>query len=131
MLAGRGYPGGMESEYTYRVVKVDRVVDGDTYWVYLDVGFRQYAYVNIRLNGYDTPEARGPSDGEKAAANRAREFATSFLAEGCRVRTYKDPDSFGRWLADVYSPEGESLGALLARDGLASVWPSRWRGTYL
>lgn len=33
-------------QYVYKVANVHRVVDGDTYWFYLDVGFRQTGLVN-------------------------------------------------------------------------------------
>jgi len=127
--------------YVYRVTEVVKITDGDTYWLRLDVGFRQTMLVNVRLLGYDCPERNRGSEREKDAARRATKVAELFFGYAldpesgvtCWVRTEPDPDDFGRWLGDVWDesdgdpwPE-EHLGAALRREGLASVWPTRWR----
>ncbi len=129
--------------YTYRIVEVVKVTDADTFWLQLDVGFRQTLLVNIRLHGYDAPERNRGSAHEKAEAIRATSLATEFLAPSVPrpgaslwVRTEKDPDDFGRWLGDIWlESDGDQwperhLGAELRSHGLASLWPTRWRDEY-
>ncbi|NUR79086.1 MAG: hypothetical protein HOQ21_01375, partial [Dermatophilaceae bacterium] len=114
--------------YVYQVDSVAKVTDGDTYWMYLSIGFRETILVNVRLAGFDCPERNSGSDREKAAAKDATDLAAMWLAEGpVWVRTEKDPDSFGRWLGYVWrdTTDGgrEFLGDVLRDQGLASVWP--------
>lgn len=130
--------------YVYRVKAVEKVTDGDTYWLHLDVGFRNTLLAHLRLNGYDTPELNRGSAYEKEQGAIATEFVadwfTSRLAQfGSRVwvRTEKDPDNFGRWLATVWSEEeGEpnsDLGHALMANSLAVESPGgkvKWRDYY-
>ena len=120
------------SEYIYRIAEVVKVTDGDTYWLRVDVGFRALVLINVRLNGYDCPEAHRGSDFERAEAVRARDYADNFLTSdlGLWVRTQKDPDSFGRWLGDIWNQYGTGLGEYLASYRLAAIWPTRWRDEY-
>lgn len=119
-----------QQEYVYRVVEVVRVVDADTFWLQLSVGFRQTQLAEIRLLGYDCPERRRGTAFEKSEAVRATVLATAWLdtalPAGLWVRTEKDPDNFGRWLGEVWRDDGEHLGVVLRDAGLASVWPTRW-----
>jgi endonuclease YncB( thermonuclease family) len=119
-----------EHVYRYRVQAVQRVVDGDTYWLCLDLGLRMAATVPVRLLGFDCPESRGPGKGERAAAASAVTAARAWLearAGRLSARTEKDPDSFGRWLAEVVDDDGARLGDFLAEQELAARWPTRWR----
>ena len=43
--------------FVYRA-KVDRVYDGDTIWVTLDLGFDLFYKCSVRLKGIDTPESK-------------------------------------------------------------------------
>ena len=101
--------------YDYRVVDVIRVVDGDTVDLRLDVGFNLTTALRFRLLGVDTPE-RG-----RLGWLAATEFTTAWLEQRAgqlRASTAK-ADSFGRWLADVYVPGGDSLSAALLESGHA------------
>ena len=78
----------MTRPYIYRVTEVVKVTDGDTYWLRLDVGFRQTLLVNLRLLGYDCPERTRGSERErqlaKAATATAEQFFRFELEEGMR-----------------------------------------------
>lgn len=122
--------------HVYATISVRKFTDGDTYWLYLDTGFRQTTLVQIRLFGYDTPEKSKGTPHERAEAKRAAAFTadwiTRALADGTLwVRTEPDPDDFGRWLGETWVErlDGtvELLGDALRTQGLASVWPTRWR----
>ena len=90
------------------LVDVIGVVDGDT--IDTSVG-------RVRFFGVDTPE-RGD-----ACSTEATEF-TRLLA-GSQVRLENGPrleDSFGRRLAYVYDPSGNSIDAQLIVGGFATAW---------
>ncbi|HEX2859109.1 MAG TPA: thermonuclease family protein [Alphaproteobacteria bacterium] len=95
---------------------VKYVKDGDTFVV--NEG------QDVRFVDINTPE--GPHDGAPAEpfaeAARARVKA---LATGRTVKLKiadKAYDRYGRWLADIYLPDGTWLNGLLVREGLAHVY---------
>jgi len=51
-------PPSRKSCYNFRVTKVNRVVDGDTIDVTIDLGFDLYKKERVRVAGVDTPEKR-------------------------------------------------------------------------
>jgi hypothetical protein len=63
--------------YAY-AAKVERVVDGDTLWVVVDLGFKAAVREKLRLRGINTPELGTPlprrqaGEGEKANASGRR-----------------------------------------------------------
>jgi micrococcal nuclease len=106
--------------------KLERVVDGDTVWLVVDLGFRVSQRLELRLYGIDTPELVG-------ATRTAGLAAKSELLRLCslgplRIRTYKAgvTDKYGRWLATLYvSVGGETLeiNEQLVRTGFAVRYP--------
>ena len=59
-------PPSRKSCYNFRVVSVDRVLDGDTIDVTIDLGFDLYKKERVRVAGVDTPEKRTRNLEEKA-----------------------------------------------------------------
>lgn len=124
-------------EHVYRVTEIVKITDGDTYWLRVDVGFRQTILVDVRLAGFDAPETNSHDDVERVAATAAKGVADAYLrtaldAEDLWVRTEPDPDSFGRWLGHVHAgdkPE-DDLGRRLEAKQLATEWPTRWHEVY-
>ena len=51
-------PPSRKSCYNFRVVSIDRVLDGDTIDVTIDLGFDLYKKERVRVAGVDTPEKR-------------------------------------------------------------------------
>ena len=51
-------PPSRKSCYNFRVTKINRVVDGDTIDVTIDLGFDLYKKERVRVAGVDTPEKR-------------------------------------------------------------------------
>ena len=49
-------PPSRKSCYNFRVVSVDKVLDGDTIDVTIDLGFDLYKKERVRIAGVDTPE---------------------------------------------------------------------------
>jgi len=95
-----------KSLYTYRVRKVSKVVDGDTVYLLIDLGFHTFIEVPCRLLGVDTPEIYHPRDEkEKKAGLACKEFLKSLLASYPKliVKTYKDKTGkYGRYLVEIF-----------------------------
>ena len=92
--------------YTYFVSSVDRVVDGDTVDVIIDLGFDLTKKERVRLAGIDTPESRTRDLEEKAMGLEAKDHLTGMLegADRLIVRTEKD-GKYGRMLGWFYKNE--------------------------
>lgn len=100
--------------------KVERVIDGDTIVVKIDLGFSIWVKKTLRLNGVDTPEIRTSDPTEKQAGQKAKEFVETFLKKpGNLLKTGKKAGKFGRYLADFFNSENESLSDLLIANNLA------------
>ena len=59
-------PPSRKSCYNFRVTEINRVVDGDTIDVTIDLGFDLYKKERVRVAGIDTPEKRTRDLEEKA-----------------------------------------------------------------
>lgn len=105
--------------YEYEA-KVEKVVDGDTLDVVIDVGFGMFCKQRVRVNGIDTPEKNSTDLQEKKMGQEATEFVESWVRKQkkLRIKTYKD-DKYGRLLADIYGDAGESLNEQMVKLGFA------------
>ncbi|MFQ5407506.1 MAG: thermonuclease family protein [Anaerolineales bacterium] len=85
--------------YTY-LATVSRVVDGDTVYVDVDLGFYLRQHMKLRLAGINTPEIRGA---ERAEGLNAKAFVAAAIPIGSRVviKTSK-LGKYGRYIADIY-----------------------------
>ena len=85
--------------------KVERVVDGDTIDVVLDLGFDILYKSRVRLYGIDTPESRTRDLDEKARGKLAKNFLKDAIDQGKKVviqTKLKDSrGKFGRVLGEV------------------------------
>jgi endonuclease YncB( thermonuclease family) len=84
--------------YQYRATVV-RVVDGDTVWLDVDLGFDVRRKDSFRLYGIDAPEM-GTPEGVAAKA-----FLAGLLGQSSEVmvQTYKDRrERYGRYLASLW-----------------------------
>jgi len=59
-------PPSRKSCYNFRVIEINRVIDGDTIDVTIDLGFDLYKKERVRVAGVDTPEKRTKDEEEKA-----------------------------------------------------------------
>ena len=59
-------PPSRKSCYNFRVTEINKVVDGDTIDVTIDLGFDLYKKERVRIAGVDTPEKRTRDLEEKA-----------------------------------------------------------------
>lgn len=107
--------------YAY-AARVLRWVDGDTVDLRVDLGFHTYVETRFRLYGIDTPE-RGQKNHDQATA-----LCNSLAPVGADVfiRSHKDADKYGRWLADITTKgieldnaDGTNINTRLVEFGLA------------
>ena len=63
-------PPSRKSCYNFRVTEINRVVDGDTIDVTIDLGFDLYKKERVRVAGVDTPEKKNKRFGRKSIGNR-------------------------------------------------------------
>ncbi len=95
--------------YTYFVKSIDRIVDGDTIDISIDLGFDLTKKERVRLAGIDTPEKRTKDQKEKEMGYQATEFLEMHLMEATKltVRTEKD-GKFGRMLGWLYKTDEDT-----------------------
>jgi micrococcal nuclease len=101
-----------------RAARVVRWVDGDTVWLDVDHDYRQTGHLEFRLFGMDTPERGQMNWAEATAFVRAAAPTGSLVV----IRTFKDPDKYGRWLCEVFTTSPVSLNQALVDAGLAVLY---------
>jgi len=94
--------------YEYNA-KVTKIVDGDSVWLEVDVGFRMTYRDNFRLIRIDTPELRASDPETKVRAYEAKDRLAELIPVGTEVRIKTDKaGKYGRWLVEVWSDDGVS-----------------------
>ena len=78
---GAMVPPSRKSCYNFRVVSIDKVLDGDTIDVTIDLGFDLYKKERVRVAGVDTPEKRTRDLEEKALGIDATNWLKAKLTE--------------------------------------------------
>ena len=95
--------------YTYRVVQVLHIVDGDTVDVLIDVGFHTYITKRLRFLGVDTWEVRG-EERERGLIAKARLAELLADADRIYVQTVMDATGkYGRLLAWLFCEKGDTV----------------------
>lgn len=100
-------------QYSATVV---RVVDGDTAYFDIDLGFQIRMTIETRFKGINTPETRGPS---RAEGLKSKAFVETALPVGSLVilNTYK-AEKYGRYLADIYYLPGATTREAILANGI-------------
>ncbi len=113
--------------YTYKAT-LDRVIDGDTIDVNIDLGFDISVKKRVRFLGINTPESRTRDLEEKKRGLAAKDRVKSILNENSSfIIESKEVGKFGRVLGEVFintvdtieSEENISLNELLKNEGHA------------
>ena len=121
-------PPSRKSCYNFRVTKINRVVDGDTIDVTIDLGFDLSKKERVRVAGVDTPEKRTRDLEEK----KLGKDATNWLKEKLEGAISGDDDlvirtelvggvgKYGRLLGWCYIGDGDvSLNEKMIAEGYA------------
>ena len=125
---GAMVPPSRKSCYNFRVVEVNRVVDGDTIDVTIDLGFDLFKKERVRIAGVDTPEKRTRDLDEKAlgidATNWMKEKLEGAIAgeDDLVIRTelVGGMGKYGRLLGWLYIGDAElSLNEMMIEEGYA------------
>ena len=103
----------MHNPYIYRILEIEKIVDGDTIDFIVDLGFGlsygRGKHLRVRLLGINTPEVRGT---EKEAGLAAKQFVVDWFTrhEGrpLFLKTVKDKTGkYGRYLGEILAQEPE------------------------
>ena len=125
---GAMVPPSRKSCYNFRVVSIDKVVDGDTIDVTIDLGFDLYKKERVRLAGIDTPEKRTRDLEEKALGIDATNWMKGTLEDTIngdneliiRTELKGGVGKYGRLLGWLYVGDEElSLNEQMIAEGYA------------
>ena len=99
--------------------ELDRVVDGDTVDVILDLGFDVKLHKQrVRLHGIDTPESRTRNLAEKKLGLAAKERLKELCVGRFKVKSL-GKGKYGRVLGIPYTEDGEDICQMLIDEGHA------------
>ena len=124
-------PPSRKSCYNFRVIKIDKVLDGDTIDVTIDLGFDLYKKERVRIAGVDTPEKRTRNLEEKAlgidATNWLKKALEDVLAGDdeliVRTELHGGVGKYGRLLGWLYVGDEElSLNEQMITQGYAHAY---------
>ena len=124
-------PPSRKSCYNFRVIKVDKVLDGDTIDVTIDLGFDLYKKERVRIAGVDTPEKRTRNLEEKElgidATNWLKKELEDVLAGDdeliVRTELHGGVGKYGRLLGWLYvGDETVSLNEQMIEQGYAHAY---------
>ena len=89
--------------HQYKVKKINRVIDGDTVDLDIDLGFSITISQRIRLKDIDAPETRTKNLEEKERGLAAKVWLEEQLSREGEwvIETYKE-DKYGRMLGTLY-----------------------------
>ena len=125
---GAMVPPNRKSCYNFRVIEINKVLDGDTIDVTIDLGFDLYKKERVRVAGVDTPEKRTRDLEEKAlgidATNWLKEKLEGALAGDddlvIRTELVGGVGKYGRLLGWLYLGDGDvSLNEAMIDEGYA------------
>ena len=121
-------PPSRKSCYNFRVTEINRVLDGDTIDVTIDLGFDLYKKERVRVAGVDTPEKRTRDLEEKALGIDATNWLKKKLEDtiagedelSIRTELVGGMGKYGRLLGWLYVGEDLiSLNELMIDEGYA------------
>ena len=118
----RGPALGDPTDFSYRINKITKIVDGDTIDVLLDMGFDIKYKSRVRLFGIDTPESRTRNKEEKVRGLLSKVYLKELLkkAKKLTIKTHKGSETgkFGRILGEIFA-DGVNLNLKMCTEGYA------------
>ena len=116
---------GDPTDFSYRIHKVLKIIDGDTIDVILDLGFDILHKSRVRLFGIDTPESRTRDKEEKQRGLISKKYLTEAIKKGNKltIKTHKGSETgkFGRILGEVFV-DGKNINLQMTMDGYAVAY---------
>ena len=89
--------------YEYKA-KLHRIVDGDTVWLEVDLGFNVRVTLDFRLEGINTPEVVGTT---KVAGMASKAELERLLGLGPLRIVSTKTEKYGRYLATIFVQPAE------------------------
>lgn len=107
------------------------VLDGDTFLAEASVWPGHTVRVNVRIRGIDAPEMKARCEGERAAAERAREtLALLFDGGPVAISNIAGAKYYGRVLADVTTADGRAVAQALLGERVVRSYGGGRRQTW-
>lgn len=104
--------------FVYNAI-LDRVIDGDTIDVNLDLGFDVILQKQrVRLAGIDTPESRTRNLEEKALGLKAKNRLIELCVGSFKIQSL-GKGKYGRILGIPYTEDGKDICQMLIKEGHA------------
>lgn len=92
--------------YNYKAA-VQKIVDGDTANLVIDLGFTIFWKSNCRLAGINAPELNAKDPALRARALEAKQYLIDKLPSGMEIRVCsRELDKYGRPVVDIYYGDG-------------------------
>ncbi len=108
--------------YYYRVHSVEKIYDGDTVKLWVDLGFNIIQLMTFRLAYINAPEVRGDERPEGLVSRdwlREKMFTAEKEGTDIFIKTFKDTKGkYGRYIAEIII-DGISLNKQMVTEGLA------------
>lgn len=110
--------------YQYKA-KIEKVIDGDTVDVVIDLGFKITTFQRIRLANIDTPETYNVKKDSQEYQNGiiSKQYVEQRLAANnneIKLETEKVPEKYGRYIGTIWLADSTiSLNDELVEKGLA------------
>ncbi len=99
--------------------ELERVVDGDTIDITIDLGFNVKLHKQrCRLAGIDTPESRTRDLAEKALGKKASARLKALCGKKLKIKSL-GKGKYGRILAIPYTEDGRDICQILIKEGHA------------
>lgn len=111
--------------FTY-LARVIRVVDGDTCEIQVDLGFRIYHSMMVRLAGINAYELNSKIEDERVLAQQGKEYLIALLTPYPVVKIVSSKpfggDKYGRYLASIHLPDGTIVNDKMIEQGYAITY---------
>jgi micrococcal nuclease len=110
--------------YHYKIKKINRIIDGDTVDLDIDLGFGITSTQRIRLKDIDAPEIRSSNLEEKKKGFEAKIWLEDKLARKGEwvIETFKE-DKYGRMLGVLYFVgDPVTINEMMLNEGIANLY---------
>lgn len=94
--------------------KVTKIIDGDTFYAVVDLGFSIAAEVKFTLSGIDTPEIwRSTNEKELEHGRKAKDFLSNLIMNKYIYIESSKTSERGKWLAKVLIDDKDVVDLLI------------------
>jgi micrococcal nuclease len=109
--------------YEYKVEKINKIIDGDTLDISINLGFGVTIQQRIRLKGINAPETRTLNLKEKDEGLRAKEWLERELKDKELIIKTTKEDKYGRMLGELYTKDHHlSINERMLQEGFAKIY---------